>query len=132
MRFGTIRQRVLLDARPIEVYEAYLNPKKHAEFTGQGVTGTPRAGCRFTASDGYIMGKYLELEKGKRILHEWKTTEWPEGYPPSIIELEFKQLSKRTELVMTQTKVPAEQVDMYDEGWKEYYWEPLKEYFRKA
>jgi uncharacterized protein YndB with AHSA1/START domain len=131
MRFGTIRQRVLIEAKPMEVYEAYVDPKKHAAFTGQGATGAPKVGGKFTAGDGYITGKYLELEKGRRILHEWSTTEWPEGYPPSILELTLKAKGMNTELTMVQSKVPEEQVDYYAEGWKEFYWEPLKKYFAR-
>jgi len=129
LKFATIKQTALIDASPLEVYEAYVDPKKHSAFTGQAATGTPRVGGRFTAGDGYIKGKYLELEKGKRILHEWKTTEWPEGYPPSLLELTLKAKGKKTELTMVHSKVPEEQADYYAEGWKEFYWDPLKEYF---
>ncbi|HUK79624.1 MAG TPA: SRPBCC domain-containing protein [Nitrososphaerales archaeon] len=131
MKFATIKQTALIDASPLEVYEAYVDPEKHAAFTGQATTGTPKVGGRFTAGDGYSRGKYLKLEKGKRILHDWKTTEWPEGYPPSLLELTLKAKGKKTELTMVQSKVPEEQVDYYSEGWKQYYWEPLKEYFDK-
>jgi len=132
MEFGEVRQTVLVDASPTEVYEAYVDPKKHAAFTGQGATGAPWVGGRFTAGDGYISGRYLKLEKGKRILHEWTTTEWPEGYPPSLLELKLGPKGKKTELTMIHSKVPVEQVEYYAEGWKEFYWEPLKKYFAKV
>ncbi|HXW95470.1 MAG TPA: SRPBCC domain-containing protein [Nitrososphaerales archaeon] len=131
MKFGTIRQTALFDATPLEVYEAYVDPKKHAAFTGQSASGAPKIGGKFTAGDGYITGKYLALEEGKRILHEWTTTEWPEGYPPSVLELNLKAKGKKTELTMVHSKVPEGQVDYYAEGWKEYYWEPLRKYFAK-
>jgi len=129
MKFKAIRQTVLIDASPTEVYEAYVDPKKHAEFTGEGATGTPRVGSKVTASGGYITGKYLELQKGRVILQEWTTTEWPEGYPPSLLELTLKAKGKKTELTMVHSKVPAEQAARYAEGWMEYYWEPLKRFF---
>jgi uncharacterized protein YndB with AHSA1/START domain len=132
MKFGEIRQTVLIEASPIAVYEAFVEPKKHAAFTGQGATGTPRIGGKFTAGDGYITAKFLELEKGKRILQEWTTTEWPEGYPPSRLELRLKAKGNKTELIMTHSKVPAEQVEYYAGGWNEWYWEPLKKYFSKG
>lgn len=132
MKTGTIKQTVLIDASPVEVYEAYVNPKNHAAFTGQSAAGTPKVGGRFTAGDRYISGKYLELEKGRRILHEWTTSEWPEGYASSLVELTLKAKGKRTELTMVHSKVPGEQVEYYAEGWKEYYWEPLKKYFAKG
>jgi len=131
-KFGVIKQAVVLDASPSEVYETYVDPRKHAAFTGTAATGTPRVGEKFTAGDGYITGKYIELEPGKRILHEWTTTEWPAGYPPSILELVLKPKGAKTELIMVHSKVPAEQADYYAKGWEEYYWEPLKKYFEKA
>jgi activator of HSP90 ATPase len=129
MRFRTIRQKVTIDASPLEVYNAYVDPRKHAAFTGEGATGTPRVGGKFTASDGYIAGRYVVLEKGKKIVHWWTTTEWPDGYPPSKIELRLRPKGEKTELTMIHSRVPAEQADRYAEGWKEYYWEPLKRYF---
>ena len=131
MKFGTIRQTALIDASPLEVYEAYVDPKKHAAFTGDRAAGAPKVGGKFTAGDGYITAKHLELVKGKRILQEWTTSEWPEGYPPSLLELTLKAKGKKTELAMVHSKVPEEQVDYYAEGWKDYYWEPLKAYFAK-
>lgn len=129
MKFGTIKQTAEFDATPLEVYEAYVDTKKHAAFTGQAATGTPKVGGKFTAGDGYALGKYLKLEKGKLIIQEWATTEWPEGYPPSVLELTLKAKGKKTLLTMVQSKVPEDQVDYYAEGWKEFYWEPLKKYF---
>lgn len=112
------------------MYDAYVNAKKHSEFTGSTATGTARKGAKFEAWDGYISGKFLELEKGKKVVQEWKTTEWPAGYPPSILELKFRGKGGKTELSMVHSKVPAEQVERYSEGWVEAYWDPLKEYFR--
>jgi len=129
MEFGTIRQIALIDATPLEVYEAYVDPKKHATFTGQSAKGAPKVGGKFTAGDGYIMARHLELVKGKRILQEWTTTEWPEGYPPSLLELTLKAKGKKTELTMVHSKVPEEQVDYYAEGWQEFYWKPMTKYF---
>jgi activator of HSP90 ATPase len=132
MNFETIRQTVLFDASPEEVYEAYVDPKKHAAFTGSGASGTPKEGSKYTAWDGYIFGKYLKLEKGKRVVQEWTTTEWPAGYPPSILELTLKAKGRKTELTMVHSKVPAEQADDYAQGWPDSYWGPLKKYFAKS
>jgi len=73
----------------------------------------------------------VELEKGKRIIHEWTTTDWPEGYPPSTVELTFREKGKRTELTMVHSKAPAEQAGSYAQGWVDYYREPLKGYFKR-
>jgi activator of HSP90 ATPase len=129
MKLETIVQTASIDATPDEVYEAYTDPKKHSEFTGSPATGSPRVGGRFTAWDGYISGRYVELVKGKKIVHEWRTTEWPAGYPASVVELTFKPKGKKTELTMVHSKVPAEQAEDYAEGWTDFYWKPLRKYF---
>jgi len=126
-----ITQKVLLPARPEEVYEALLGPQEHSEFTGSKATGKVRVGAKFTAWDGYISGKHLELEKGKRIVQEWVTTEWPEGFPPSTLEFTLNEINGKTELTMVHSNVPTDQKQELEKGWIDFYWKPLKNYFEK-
>ena len=126
-----IKQTVKIPATPEQVYDAFMDAKKHAKFTGSKATSDPVVGGSFTAWDGYIIGKNLELEKGKKIVQEWVTTEWPEGYPPSKFELTLKKTEGGTEILMVQSNVPVEQKEELKEGWTEFYWKPLKDYFNK-
>jgi len=131
----TIKQSILVPATPVEVYDAIVNAKKHAAFTGAPAKSANKIGGKFTAWDGYITGKYLKLVPGKKIVEEWRTNEWPADYAPSIIELSFERTSAVTRLTMVQSAVPAAQAPQYRQGWKDYYWTPLKRYFaakRKA
>jgi uncharacterized protein YndB with AHSA1/START domain len=98
LKTETIRQKVLIPATPIEVYEAFIDAKKHSKFTGSKATIDPKVGGEFTAWDGYISGKNLELQDGKRIVQEWITTEWPRDYPPSRLELTFTKAKTGTEM----------------------------------
>lgn len=128
----TIKQTVVIqNATPKQVYDAYTDPKKHSEFTDSEATGEPVVGGKYTAWDGYIFGKYLDLEEGKRVVQEWTTTDWEEGYPASKLELTFKAIPKGTEISMVQTDVPKAGADEFKRGWRDFYWEPLKEYFKK-
>lgn len=131
LKFGTIEQTVFFDASPEEIYDALLDPKKHSAFTGSPATTSAKKGATFTAWDGYITGKNLELVKGKKIVQEWKTTEWPDGYPFSRLEFTLSAKKGGTELKMVHSEVPAEQVADYTSGWKSAYWDPLKEYLAK-
>jgi len=130
-RTKSITQTETFSVRPIEVYEALIDAKKHSEFTGSRATSNPRVGGRFTAWDGYISGKHLKLAPGKKIVQEWQTSEWPEGYPPSIVEITLKELDAETRLRLVHSKVPADQVESYRQGWIDFYWEPLKRYFQR-
>ncbi len=127
----TIKQKTLIPAAPDEVYEALMDAKKHSAFTGSKATCDPKVGGKFTAWDGYISGRNLQLEKGKRIVQEWSTTDWPEAYPPSNLKLTFQKTKSGTEISMIHLDVPVEQADDLAEGWIEFYWKPMKEYFAR-
>ena len=129
-RVKTITQKVYLPGvAPGDVYAAFVDPKTHAAFTGSPATGSARVGGRFTAWDGYISGVNRELVKGRRIVQDWQTTEWPAGAPPSKVEFSFKAVKGGTEIRMVHSNVPAEQAASYRQGWIDYYWQPLKRYF---
>jgi len=108
-----------------------MDAKKHSAFTGSKATCNPKVGGEFTAWDGYISGRNLELEKGKKIVQEWVTTDWPDDYPPSRLELTLEKTGEGTEISMVHSSVPAEQARELAEGWHEFYWRPMKEYFTK-
>jgi len=130
-RVRSINQTVVVSATPLDVYEAFVNARKHAAFTNSPATGTARVGAKFTAWDGYISGVHRRLVKGRRIVQDWQTSQWPEGAPPSKLELTFTRVQRGTAIRMHHSNVPAEQAASYRQGWVDYYWTPLKAYFRK-
>ena len=126
----TIKQKAIIPATPDEVYEAFTNSKIYSEFTGDQFKGVTKIGEKFTVYD--ISGKFLELEKGKRIVEEWVNSRWPKGFAPSKVELTFKEMSKGTEITLVQSNIPMEvEEDYLLEGWTEYFWNRLKKYFSK-
>jgi len=127
----TITQKVTISAHPKEVFNAILNPKKHSEFTESKATGKEVVGAKFTAWDGYITGRNIEIEKNKRIVQEWSTIDWPDKYPPSILEFNFKLVDGKTELTIIHSNIPKDQEEELKQGWIDFYWNPLKNYFKK-
>jgi activator of HSP90 ATPase len=129
-RVKTIRQKIFLPSVvPADVYDAFVSAKRHAAFTGSPATGAARVGGRFHAFDGYVSGVHRELVKGRKVVQDWQTTEWPSDARPSTLQLSFKKVKGGTELRMVHSNVPAEQADGYRQGWIDYYWTPLKTYF---
>lgn len=131
MKVTTIKQNVVIPTSPVELYEAFMDAKKHSAFTGSKATCNAKVGGKFTAWDGYISGKNLELVRGKKIVQEWITTDWPRGYSPSRLELTLRKVKEGTEISMVHSNVPAEQAEAPKQGRHDFYWEPLKEYFKK-
>ena len=107
----------------------FCESSKHREFTGAAATGEAKEGAEYTAWDGYINGKHLELVRARKIVDEWRTSEWPEGFAPSRLEFRFADKDGGTEVTMVHSEVPESQAEAYRQGWVDYYWNPLKEYF---
>ena len=67
----TIQQEVHFDAKPEEVYEAYVDAKKHGEFTGSKVVFEKKVGGKFSAWGGgdtfYVYGRIRVAEIIARI-----------------------------------------------------------------
>jgi hypothetical protein len=55
-----------LPASPEAVYDAWLDSGRHGEMTGAKASIGERVGDRYSAWDGYITGKTLELVPARR------------------------------------------------------------------
>lgn len=115
---------------PEELYDAWLDGEAHADMTGAAATGEAREGAPFTAWDGYISGTNLELRPGERIVQAWRTTEFPEGAPDSRVEITLTATATGTQLRLAHSEIPEGQADNYKQGWKDYYFAPMKEHFQ--
>ena len=111
------------------VYKAWLSSKEHSAFTGSATKVSARVGGKFTASDGYIEGKTLELEPNKRIVQAWRTTEFSSADPDSRLELLLEETAKGTKVTLVHSGIPKGQGESYKQGWVDYYFEPMKQYF---
>jgi len=127
MRTKDIKQSVTLDAEPHEVYEAYMDSKKHAAFTGDEAMMSRKKGARFTAGGGYIDGRNVELVPDERIVQTWRGDDWPEGHY-SEMTITLRKVKGGTRLTFVQKGVPEDQYTAISDGWHQFYWEPLKEW----
>jgi activator of HSP90 ATPase len=126
----TIRQSATFKASPHDVYEALMDSKKHAQFTGGSAKISRQVGGKFVISDGEIQGTNLELVPDKKIVQSWRYSDWPEGhYSKATFALE--EVVRGTRLNFTQTDVPDDKYEDIKQGWKDYYWQPMKEMLEK-
>jgi len=119
-----------LPASAQQVYQAWLSSAEHAGFTGGAAEIDPAVGGAFTAWDGYIQGKTLELEPFSRILQSWRTTDFPAGSADSLLEVRLAEAEGGARITLVHTGTPDGQADEYRQGWEDYYFAPLKEYFQ--
>ena len=126
METRNIRQSVTIKARPHELYLALMDAKKHARFTGGPAVISWKTGGKFTIYGGDISGANLELVPDRKIVQSWRYSDWPEGHF-SRATFSLKEVPGGTRLSFIQTGIPEQFAGDIAQGWREYYWGPLKE-----
>jgi activator of HSP90 ATPase len=131
METKTLKQKVTFDASPKELYEMIMDQKKHAEFTGSTVSMSNEVSGKFDVFDGYCRGYNIELIEPDKIIQAWHFQEdgWPDDHY-SICTFEFKPTGGKTRLLFTQTGIPEHKVEELKGGWKQFYWNPMKDYLK--
>ncbi len=125
------KMSAVIPASPAEIYQAWLSTKGHTLMTGSPARVSGKVGGKFTAWDGYISGRTLELEPDRRIVQAWRTSEFPDNAPDSHLEVFLEETNTGTKVTITHTEIPPGQADSYKQGWKDFYFKPMKEYFKK-
>jgi activator of HSP90 ATPase len=125
-----IQQTVTFNASPHEVYEALMDSKKHAAFTGGKAKISRAVGGSFMAYDDYIAGKNVELVPDQKIVQDWRAVDWPEGVF-SRITFVLTAVPDGTRLDFTHADLPEGTEEEFTQGWIDNYWEPMKAFFEK-
>lgn len=122
-----IRQSVTFHLSTHAVFEALIDSDLHAKFTQADAQIHRGVGGSFSVYDGSITGTTLELEQDKKIVQSWKidTPGWPENHY-SKVEFHIRKVKEGTQLDMTHYEVPDVCAKDIAQGWKDYYWEPMK------
>jgi activator of HSP90 ATPase len=131
METRDIRQSATFKATPHEVYETLMDSKKHAEFTGSSAVISRKPGGKFKIYDGEIEGENLELIPDQKIVQSWRYSDWPDGHY-STATFSLEPVPGGTRLTFTQSGVPDDKYEDIKQGWKDYYWKPMKQMLEKA
>ena len=118
----------LIPATPEEIYHAWLDSTEHSNMTGSPSKVSNVVGESFEAGDGYIRGENLELEPSSRILQSWRTTEFEDSDEDSILEILLEAKGEGTLVTIRHSRLPENGMQ-YRQGWIDFYFTPMKEYF---
>ena len=117
-----------LKAASEQIYEALLDAKKFAAFSGAPATIDPNPGGSFSMFGGLIVGRNVETVPSQRIVQAWRPTHWEPGIY-SIVKFELKPNGASTTVVLDHTAFPEGEFDHLEFGRHNHYFEPLKKYF---
>jgi activator of HSP90 ATPase len=128
----SIEQEIIIKSSPHEIYEAFMDSKKHSKFTESKAKVSREIGGSFSIFEGSLSGKNVELIQDKKIVQTWRGDgeNWPKGYY-STITLILEPIDQGTLIKFTQIDIPEASYESVKEGWDTYYWGPLKEMLEK-
>jgi activator of HSP90 ATPase len=127
----SIHYEIDFKAAPQRLYEAILDQKQFAAFSGFPAAIDRTPGGAFSLFNGQIEGRNVELvpdpKPNLRIVQAWRPAHWTPGIY-SIVHFEFKSRAAETTMLFDHTGFPAGEYDHLDGGWQNHYWDNLKKY----
>jgi uncharacterized protein YndB with AHSA1/START domain len=139
----SIHQQATIEATPRQVYAVLADPGALSALSGMG--GHPAGaasghaeGAEFTAFDGHVTGRQVELVPGSRIVQAWRFPDWAPGtYTVVRFTLEAVDNSKTRVRVDQQGYPDGADArgchptwhDHLAEGWTMFYLNPLARHF---
>ena len=127
----SIRVSAVIPVKRRKLYRGWLDSKEHSAFTGAKAHVVSRVGGRFSAWDGYIEGKTLELEAGRKIVQSWRSSDFPAESADSRLVVSFRDVPGGTKITIYHSEIPEGQGKEYKRGWRDFYFSPMKAYFQK-
>ena len=103
-----------------------MNTEQHSKAIGAPASINDVEGSHFTAHDGYITGKNLQLIKDRLIVQNWRAQSWSPDDIDSTFIIYLEPRGADTMLHAIHANVPDDAVEGLDSGWHKMYWEPFK------
>ncbi len=97
-------------------------------MTGANARVSAAVNGSFSAWDGYITGKNIELHPYEKIIQSWRSSEFNPEEEDSLIELIFEENEASTTVTITHTNLPPDGLK-YRQGWIDFYFNPMLDYF---
>ena len=120
-----IRQTYHIKASVEEVWRALVDPKYIEGWGGGPAKMSDKVGSQFSLWGGDIHGKNIEVIANKKLIQEWFGGKWDK---PSIATFALSSKNEQTTIEFTNVDVPEEEYKDIEQGWKDYYLGPLKDY----
>jgi activator of HSP90 ATPase len=127
----TIEQSVYFPASAKELFQIFIDAKKHAAMTGAAVTLQARPGGKFKAFGGALSGTLLKIIPNQLIVQQWRSTKFYKNDLDSTLILRFVPQGKGCRIDLVHVNVPKQDFVGVSRGWPKYYWKPLRAYLKR-
>ncbi len=129
----TVQQTVEFDnVSPEDLFEIYIDSKKHSAAIGAPASVSRRVGGEFKAfGEGHVRGRNLAIVPERMIVQSWRGEPWKKNDLDSILVLSFSKTPKGAKVDLVQANIPDDAYTrVNEEAWVKLYWEPWKSYLK--
>ena len=125
-----IYQKVTFSASPRELFNIYLDSKKHGAAIDDKASISRKVCSRFTAFGGMLRGRTLMIVPDRLIVQSWRASSWKKNDLDSVLILQFDRVKDGGRITLLQANVPQHACRNIKEGWPKHYWTPWKTYLK--
>ena len=127
----SVTMKYVIYASPEKVFEALTMEGIMSAWCDGGGKVEPKAGGDVEMFGGWVKGKVVTFDKkGKKLSYTWKPAEWDKKAEPSLVEYQIKPHAAGSEIQLVHTGFPSqEEANKHRDGWTDYVFEPLNDYF---
>ncbi len=91
---------------PAVLYALFMNSAKHTAATGMPAKISPKAGGKWSAFGGLILGTNLALVPKRMIVQGWRSSAWKKSDPDSVLVVRFEKTTGGATAYLTHVGVP--------------------------
>lgn len=124
----TIKQTYIIKTTLEDVWKALVDPKLIESWGGGPAKMDDKPGNKFSLWGGGIWGRNLEVVTNKKLVQDWYSDEENKWEQPSKVTFTLQAEKNGVKLELIHENIPDENAEDIDEGWKDYYLGPLKNY----
>ena len=124
-----IHQEITFGADGAKLFDVLTDGAAFAEATGAPASIDAQAGGSFSCFGDQIVGRFVEIVPGERIVQAWRVASWEPGIY-SLVTFTFVGDGADTRVLLDQVGHPESAESDLDAGWGKMYWDQLKAYLR--
>ncbi|HXB46829.1 MAG TPA: SRPBCC domain-containing protein [Streptosporangiaceae bacterium] len=133
----SIQQQATIPATPAQVYAILADAEVLSALSGMSGQAGRSAGEEFSAFDGHVTGRQIDMVPDQRVVQAWRFPVWEPGRY-SLVRFTLETEDGGTRLVIDQDGEPEEADtlgchqtwhDHLDANWPTFYLTPLTKHF---
>ena len=111
------------------VFNAWLNQFQQGAITQALAFITPEVNGKIELWNGAVLGRFLQIEKHKRLVLSWRTVDFDENLPDTTLFLHFQDIPTGSRFIVQHENIPLNMLNQFRFAWEKVYFPNLQAYF---